>query len=381
MKAEKIRIILIPLLFLAVLVFPFVNEKLHLIKAAANYENRKLAAKPELSFAGIGDFPAKYESYYIDTFPLRWNLLRAFAKYQLTFFKKPPCPDLVIIGNDDWLFLKGDEFNTYTGDAKFTELELKQIKEELEYRKSYLEKRNCKFFVMIAPAKANIYSEKVPFEYFKMVDRSMGEVLNNYLKTNSSIDIVDMYPVLREHKKDFRVYYSNDNHWSRMAGFYASNQFIKQYKNYGSAISPLELKDYKIVERDSTKGNTVNYLGGIVVYHDVNYVFEGEKAKWGPITGYVAPEKFPYKWAYEQVRINETVSTPKLLIISDSFGEYMLELLSEKFSKSVKIWDNWEYKLNEDIVESEKPAVMLLVIHEQNLKKLLVHPPREPIGQ
>ena len=68
--------------------------------------------------------------------------------------------------------------------------------------------------------------------------------------------------------------------------------------------------------------------------------------------------------------------TPKLMIVSDSFGEYILELLSERFSKSVKIWDNWEYKLNEDIVEKEKPDVMLLVIHEQNLKNLLKHPKR-----
>jgi alginate O-acetyltransferase complex protein AlgJ len=379
MKAEKIRIILIPLLFLSALVFPFLNQKIQFIAPLPNYENRRPATKPALTFSNLKNYPTWYEAYYNDTFPLRWNLLRAFSIYQLSVFKKPPCPDLVIIGNDNWLFLKGDEFNTFTGESKFATSELKEITNELEYRRQYLEKRNCKFYVMIAPAKANIYPEKVPFEYFRTVDRSSGEVLNGYLKKNSKVNVVDVYPVLREHKKDFRVYYSNDNHWSRMAGFYASNQFIQQYRTYAPEVKPIDLKDYKIIERDTTKGNTVHYLGDFVEYHDVNYVFTGEKAKWGTPVGYVAPEKFPYKWGYEQVRDNETVSTPKLLIISDSFGEYILELLSERFGKSVKIWDNWEYKLNENIVESEKPDVMLLVIHEQNLKKLLVHPKRTGI--
>jgi hypothetical protein len=44
--------------------------------------------------------------------------------------------------------------------------------------------------------------------------------------------------------------------------------------------------------------------------------------------------------------------------------------LSESFSKAVYIIDNWEYKLNEDIVEIEKPDIMLYLISEPLMRNL-----------
>ena len=80
---------------------------------------------------------------------------------------------------------------------------------------------------------------------------------------------------------------------------------------------------------------------------------------------------FPYCEIYEEVRVSNSKNKKKLLIISDSFGDFLFPLISENFTKTVKIFDNWEYKLNEKIVEIEKPNVVILLILESNLHYLI----------
>ena len=46
-------------------------------------------------------------------------------------------------------------------------------------------------------------------------------------------------------------------------------------------------------------------------------------------------------------------------------------LLSEEFSRTVRIFDAWQYKLNEDIIEKEKPDIVILLALEANLRNLL----------
>ncbi|MCW3076520.1 MAG: hypothetical protein JWO32_1129 [Bacteroidetes bacterium] len=374
MKFQKLRITLIPLVFLLIISFPFVNDRLHVILDIKSFENRRLAAQPHLDLKNLDPFPSAYEKFYNDTFSLRSRMVRAYSIYNLSVFKKSPCPDIVIIGNDGWLFLQGPEFDTYTGKNPLTQKELNDFKKELEYRQNYLAKRNCKFYFLIAPAKPNIYPEKVPFENLKMRELSMGEELLAFLEKNSSVPIVNLYSNLKEKKKEYRTYYALDNHWSRMGAFFSMKQFLSQVNKELPQVTPLSLDEYKITERDSTTGNTVRILGDLNYYHDVNYVLTGKKkplAVDGKKTEYVPVKDFPYPWGYEEVKEIPGSTKPKILIISDSFGEYIFSLLAESFSKTVKIWDNWEYKLNEPIVENEKPDVCLLVIHEKNLRAIL----------
>jgi hypothetical protein len=47
------------------------------------------------------------------------------------------------------------------------------------------------------------------------------------------------------------------------------------------------------------------------------------------------------------------------------------------FSESILIWDNWNYKLNEEIVKREKPDIILTLIIEANLEYILYKHPNE----
>ncbi len=375
MKYQNLRITLISIVFLGLAFFPLINKKLGIIPDIKNFENRKMASEPLLSVTRIDSFPRYYEKYYNDTFTLRARMVKTFNFLNFFVFDKLPASDFVIIGKDGWLFLAGEEFDAYTGKNNFTEKQLSDFKEELEYREKFLEERGCKFYFMITPAKATIYPEKVPFEQLRRTERSMGEELLAYLQKNSSVNTVDLYKVLRENKKKYPTYYATDNHWTRPGAFYSANQFLGQLQQNFPEIQQMSLNDFVINLKDTTEGNTAKILGNPDLFPDTSYHLSRKKTQsvYGKKAGYVANKSFSYAYMYEEVKEIKNSKKPRLLIISDSFGTDLFPLLSENFSKTVKIWDNWEYKLNEEIVENEKPDVFLLLIHEKNLRSLMKH--------
>ena len=91
---------------------------------------------------------------------------------------------------------------------------------------------------------------------------------------------------------------------------------------------------------------------------------------------YPCIDGFPYCFEYEMHNHSKNPSDstkPKLLIISDSFGGAFYPIASEYFRETTKIFDSWQYKLNEPIVENEKPDVMILIMLESNIRNLLRH--------
>ena len=108
-------------------------------------------------------------------------------------------------------------------------------------------------------------------------------------------------------------------------------------------------------------------LGNITIYNDTSYTVDpkqGYRAKDVEKAGYTVTHGFPYPWAFEADREIENSKLPKALIISDSFGGMIFPFVSESFSRTVRIFDSWQYKLNEDIVNAEKPDICILIMHE-----------------
>lgn len=64
-------------------------------------------------------------------------------------------------------------------------------------------------------------------------------------------------------------------------------------------------------------------------------------------------------------------SFPKMLLLRDSYAHHTIEYLPAYFSESLYIWDNWKYMLNEDIIEIEKPDVVIFMLFEGFIHRLL----------
>ncbi|HSH66680.1 MAG TPA: hypothetical protein VLB84_13025, partial [Bacteroidia bacterium] len=86
---------------------------------------------------------------------------------------------------------------------------------------------------------------------------------------------------------------------------------------------------------------------------------------------YVIPDYAEMKDEYELQFENKNKDLPRLLLIRDSFGTFIIPFLSESFSHSTCIFDAWKYKLNEDIFKNEKPQIMIYLIYEPLLLNIL----------
>jgi alginate O-acetyltransferase complex protein AlgJ len=366
----------VPLLcvFIAFLCFPFINNRLGLLSDIPSFENRKLAEEPEADINSLDKFPLPYENYYNDHFSLRNRLITCYNLYTITFYRKSPLPDKVTIGKDNWLFSVSEEMDSYTGRNRFTEAELRAFKEELEYRQNYLRARNCSLYFMVVPCKASIYGEKIGYEHMRFNDQSWGEQLNEYLKRNCSVKTIDVFDSLRVAKKRFPVYYKLDNHWNEFGSFFTANAVIGEMRKDFPVLRPLQIDSFKKAYAPRESGDIDKMLGNLDRFKDSAVTLtpvNGFRASESFKVGYPVVHGFAYAWEFEWIKVIDGSDHPSILIISDSFGASIFPFLAEQFRRTTKIFDAWQYKLNENIVEGEKPDIVLIMINEPILRQLI----------
>ncbi len=379
MNISNTKIYGISILFIVCIFFPIANNTFSFVNDLENFEKRKSTDKPVFDIEHLDPFPEKYDMYYKDNFNLRLQFIKLYNFLKIYLLNKSPLPEKVIIGNNDWLFNNDNGMDSYRGKDKFTEVELRSFKEELEYRQKFLASINCKLYFMIIPCKEIVYSENIGSNYYRLSKESWGEQLYNYLTRYSSVKPIFVLNALQKNKSLHNVYYKLDTHWNDFGAFSASNEVVKRMANDFPEMKTTQLNDFKLEAKEISNGNIQDMLGDLNLFKDSSFKLTlktGYLAKDAEKKGYKPVEGFAYPWEFEKSKEISNSKKPKLLIVSDSFGEQIFPFLAEYFSRSVKIFDAWQYKLNKEIVLAEKPDAMLIMIDEPLMKKLLNHQSR-----
>lgn len=372
----KIRAWLITVVFGVIIALPFLNGKLHFVPDLPSEENRALVQEPRLDSVSLDTFPKLYEEYYADHFSFRFRLADAYCKWKVRLFNTSPFPHRGIIGKDGWLFMADHENNAYLGKYGFDDVELGKFVRELEYRDDYIAQRGGKFYFMIAPSKNNIYSEKLPDSEVRLGTTSWGEHLLDHLAAHSRVRTINAYPALRKDHEVAMTYQKLDNHWTGRGALAATNAALERIHLDFPAVVPQSIADYNITGELSPKGNIAQMIGAKGEFEDSIFEFvlkNGPKAHDVPKVPYPVVEGFPWPEWYEMPAETGDTTKPKVLLITDSFGIAIFPFFRESFQRTVKIWDKWEYKLNEDIVDNEKPDIVVLMVLESNLRNMLAH--------
>lgn len=362
---SRFRMIGLTTVFLSVILFPLLNVSLGLIPDTKNFENRAMSPKPVFDINLLDPYPSKFEKYYNDNFSLRSLIIKYYNLLTLKLFKKSPLPDNVIIGNNGWLYLAGNEMKTYIGKERLSILQLEEWRTELENQKRYLEKRGCKFYFMVTPSKANIHSENIPYAYYQFNAQSWGEQLIEYLQKYSDINVISLYESFKDLKKHNQLYYKIDNHWNKKGAFFAANIVCERINRDFPNVKPLSISDFIVNEFPKTKGDIAYMLSNPELFPDLEFEFISKKTqkeiKVDTVRYSMGDGKYPPNITYRSTKDSKK---PKLLMTSDSFSRLMFPFLAESFNKSINIFDYWHYHLNKDIVNYEKPDVYLLMIFE-----------------
>lgn len=370
---QAFRTSLIIIIFAALISFPFINRYCTIVADIDTTENRKAAAIPEFAVSRINDFPGEYEAYHNDNFSLRQRAVKWYNWLVFNVFRKSPLPNKVTLGRNGWLYMAGTEYECFDGSNNLTDKELNNIRKELEYRKEYHEARGRKFYFMVAPVKANIYPEFLPDGSAAQNTPGLGESLIAYLNKESSVKPINIFPLLRRQKQKGQLYYKLDNHWNEKGGLVAAEYILQILSEEVKGVETIQYQDFVQKDSSTASGNLEKMLSNVGNTIDSANMLtprNGFRSQDAAKADYPAPETFPYPWEYEMVREKHTAKKPAILIISDSFGGNLFPFIAEGFGRSVKLFDAWEYKRNEDIIAKEKPDVVLVMVLESKLRLL-----------
>jgi len=370
--------IIISLVFSLWICIPFMLDSLQISPyvSISKSENRVLAKRPVPRIELLDPYPSAYESFYNDHFPFRSELLHRNAYINYVYFDKSPSPNDVTVGRSGWLFYASKERDVYEGKLIGNRDYIQNIVDNLHFRTEYLNKMGIPFYVVIAPMKSEVYSEFLPI-YYRKPTQSLTEAVLEAIRKDTTIRLIDLKPALLKAKKRDRIFYKTDTHWNALGAYRAYAEIMNRLHLDFPQLQPMALDEISFSDLRSDGGNLAAMIGLSDFLKDDYLIDQVIKptAKDGPKAGYPPTPGFGYPSEYEQVKINFDTTLLKVVVIRDSFFTSLIQNFSQHFSKSVYIFDAWEYKSNFDIIENEKPDLVILEIVATNLLNLVTAEP------
>lgn len=368
----------LPLVFLLILFLILLESVFRIVPPMEVTEKRRLARKPRFETGGSFRYPGEYTSYYNDHFPMRGHFIHLKNYLKLKLLGESGAPQ-VLAGKNGWLFLDKltnqpstvDYYRNITG---FTQLQLETWKKILEERRQWLARRGIQYLFVIVPNKNTIYPEHMPSRISKVHNQSRTDQLLRYLRTHSSVHVLDLRPVLSEAKKKRNVYSRTDSHWNDYGAYIAYGEMMKyisrNLEGFGDAEA-IPLSRFQI--------RTVNRSGGdlATMLNLQKEVLREDMVRLEPKPGYTfTGSRLPRldRFVRQGFTQCENTNLPNILMVHDSFYKKIKPYLSETFSRVVYIWD-WNTGFFPEVIKGEKPG---LVIDEKAERFLLGEIPKNP---
>ena len=363
----KIRQIAVAVIFVLILLFPSLDFFYPTIPKVESRENRTMMEFPNIDSISYVDYPGIIDSFYLDNFSTRNQLLTLNSHIKFNLFNIPPKRGEAFIGKDGWMFLVKKELDTYTGANIANKDELEHYYEVLKNRRDFLVDLGSKFFFVILPVKTSIYPEYLPLSKKRNLKFTLTDQIVKIADTMESVILIDLRDELKKAKSIQRLYHVTDNHWNEYGAFIATQEILRKIKDYYPLVDTLDESEYEL-KLSIKEGMPLSNMMGIHSgsYEDyITFRHKGKKkSREGVKSNYPPLRYFAYKNQFETVFITDDKTLPKILVIRESFGKFMIPYLSESFSKSVYIFDAWKHRLNRNIVLNEKPDIYIQLILE-----------------
>jgi len=283
------------------------------------------------------------ELFFNDNYGFRSLFIRTNQTLNIKCFNVSPNSD-VIIGKEGWLFYDsttdGVNLKDFYGKASFDDNELKILKNNLINLRDKFEKKNIDLIMILAPNKHTIYSEYLPTN----IQRKKGSLTraDQIYKIAKEIKLtyIDARQPLIEAKEKYQypLYYKTDTHWNGLGSYVAFKEVMKFFIDRGYLSGSINNEESFVI--NSTETSRLRDLAGFInytVYEDDINVDTGAFS----------------------------VSNKKILLIGDSFSDFLLTYLSKYFSKIVHVRDNTAKLDYNGVIEKEKPDIVIIEFVER----------------
>ncbi|RYM34750.1 hypothetical protein ERX46_05085 [Brumimicrobium glaciale] len=373
MKENKFIKYQLTILFLLIIMVPFFFNISGVKGFDRKDENRTFSDSVSLNINKLDNFPGDYDAYAKDNFFFRTPMLNYFHQMKFNIFNISPHPEKAIIGKDGWMFKSGREIDIINGNSDFSPETLDSFSNEWKERMRYYEELDIPVFWIIAPIKQRIYKDKLPYSVF-VSETNRIESLKAHFKKDFPNLIIDPSDLLKAKRDSFKVYYQLDNHWNDRAGYYISNLLIEKLRAEFPTKTILDIPKITWEIDENHKEGFHHRVMGIDELSEINEtaVIDNPQAKEAKKYGFESIKGFAYPWDYENRFINKDLDNGiRVLFIRDSFALALRQFLKEAFKESVFIFDAWQFKVNEEIVERMKPDVVVYIGLETNIENFL----------
>lgn len=328
---------------------------------SATRENRTPARFPAAvtDLDTLSRFPQGLEAWFADRFGLRDQLLRAHQCLRHFVFRCEFSPTLVE-GKQRWLFFGADDsVPVQRGLAPLSAGELERWRSCIEARRDRLRSLGIEYVFVIAPNKQSVYPEHVP-DGMQELGPTRLDQLAAYMKSRSDVRFLDLRDALIAEKAhdqgDDCVYYPLGSHWAWRGGWVAWNEIVRSLSGVLPSLKPVSREalvhtEVPLAAGDSMAVNT--YIGDLV--------------RQRTFTDLVADPAAKIRRTPEGQTVgsdNSDASLPKVFVVHDSFGSWLLPFAAEGSSRMKAAW---QHSFPQELVEIEHPDVVVQMYTERML--------------
>jgi hypothetical protein len=342
---------------------------------SAQRENRNATRFPQpiRDLPTLSKYPHVFEAWFDDRFGLRDQLLRGYQALRHFVFHCETSP-VLIEGKHGWLYFGGDNsMPTQRGVHPFSAADLENWRRDIEERRDWLRKRGIEYLFVIAPNKQSVYPENMPDDLAGLGPTRLDQ-LAAYMEKASDARFLDLRAALIAEKAhdqgDDCVYYPLGSHWAWRGGWTAWNEIVRSLSDVLPKLKsvPREALVRAEVSMDAGDSMGVNtYIDDLLHQRTFteSVAHPSAELRRTPAGDIVGSE-------------NHDASLPKLFVVHDSFGTWLLPFAAEGSSSMQAAWLQTFPK---EQIESAHPDVVVQMYTERLLvwRMLLLPPEVEPI--
>jgi hypothetical protein len=324
--------------------------------------NLILAESPKSSVFNALDEDFKNKYGYRESYLQGHNDLKYYLLNESTIPKK------VVAGKEGWFFIGNGSSNVVNETLKasvFPMEEKQKILKNFAESKVWLDSMEISYYTCVAPSKLSVYPEC--YYSGELVGNSKFEDLKAFLGQNNW-NLIDLKSRILQKKDSVRLYHKTDTHWNDEGAYLGYLKLMDELKIKYPDLTSVNLDGFTRSEKDSV-GMDLSFMLGLkniesrVIYKKNNSNITELKRR------YKVPAGFSHEeWEYEIRYENKNGFPLKVMLVRDSFSRAWLKYLKETFAEVVLIWD---WKLRKEIIEKEKPDILIQEIIERDIESFL----------
>ncbi|MPL95148.1 hypothetical protein SDC9_41314 [bioreactor metagenome] len=328
-------------------------------------EQRYLASFPELIDDNgkliIHGFRSGFEDWLNDNIGFRDFFVKIHSTVSYKILQKSPS-EKIEIGKDGWFYYTlNDNIKIADGTYPLTQDMLLNIKNSQEKIADYYNNLNIDYVLVLVPSKVSVYPENINSGNYE-VGKTPIDILEEYLKNNSDVNVINLKDSLITAKDFEQVYFKTDTHWNEAGAYVGYQDVINKLAKFGYInTKPVAVKK----NPSSHKGEFSAMMGDVNLLNEENTISTEIISPKAEVLDNTIMQQINASYAYK----NKYIESKKVLMYGDSmFGHWNISnLFAENFSEFTFIWS---YGMLKEASNMLKPDIVIYEITERFINNL-----------